>query len=190
MKMHRLRVACVWLCLQVLLATMRTVVALPVSGVADSRSNDRALSPAPALTQLQLQAAAGGKRDRNRRTAAESSSSSEDDDSPAMQYVKRLKDSLTDADGNPLVSEDDPTSVWCFLDKGEYRKPPVHKKDGHGSYKVVLPSVTVSNRPCNTEMGTGILLCERGRRDETYYMHARDIYTALKTSIFWPALYT
>lgn len=117
MKMHRLRVACVWLCLQVLLATMRTVVALPVSGVADSRSNDRALSPAPALTQLQLQAAAGGNRDRNRRTAAESSSSSEDDDSPAMQYVKRLKDSLTDTDGNPLVSEDDPTSVWCFLDK-------------------------------------------------------------------------
>ena len=40
--------------------------------------------------------------------------------SPPVEYMIQLRESLTGSDGNPRTAADDPTSVWCLLDKGIY----------------------------------------------------------------------
>lgn len=40
------------------------------------------------------------------------------DTSPPVTYMMQLRDSLADANGKPRTSADDPTNVWCLLDKG------------------------------------------------------------------------
>lgn len=40
------------------------------------------------------------------------------DTSSPKEYMMHLRDSLTDADGKPRTDTDDPTNVWCLLDKG------------------------------------------------------------------------
>lgn len=40
------------------------------------------------------------------------------DTSPPVEYMIQLRESLTGSDGNPRSAADDPTSVWCLLDKG------------------------------------------------------------------------
>lgn len=40
------------------------------------------------------------------------------DTSSPKEYMIHLRDSLTDANGKPRTDTDDPTSVWCLLDKG------------------------------------------------------------------------
>ena len=44
------------------------------------------------------------------------------DTSPPVEYMIQLRESLTGSDGNPRTAADDPTSVWCLLDKGIYAK--------------------------------------------------------------------
>ena len=38
-----------------------------------------------------------------------------------MEYMKQLRNNLTHSNGKPKNGEEDPTSVWCILDKGEGR---------------------------------------------------------------------
>ena len=40
------------------------------------------------------------------------------DTSPPIAYMMQLRDSLTDSGGAPRTASDDPTNVWCLLDKG------------------------------------------------------------------------
>lgn len=40
------------------------------------------------------------------------------DTSSPKEYMMHLRDSLTDTDGKPRTDTDDPTNVWCLLDKG------------------------------------------------------------------------
>ena len=50
---------------------------------------------------------------RRRRKAPESV-----DTSSPVEYMTRLRESLMDSDGKPRTGENDPTNVWCLLDKG------------------------------------------------------------------------
>ena len=51
-------------------------------------------------------------RDRLRRKA-----SAVDTSSP-VEYMVQLRESLTDSSGKPRADSEDPTNVWCLLDKG------------------------------------------------------------------------
>ena len=63
-----------------------------------------ALAPAPLTIQT-----------RSRRKVPDSV-----DTSSPVEYMTRLRDSLTDSNGRPRTEETDPTNVWCLLDKGEH----------------------------------------------------------------------
>ena len=42
------------------------------------------------------------------------------DTSSPVAFMNELRESLTDPDGKPHTSQDDPTNVWCLLDEGMY----------------------------------------------------------------------
>lgn len=65
--------------------------------------------PRPALT---APGAAGVQGNRLRRKADFDATSS------PVEYMIQLRDSLTDADGKPRTESEDPTNVWCLLDRG------------------------------------------------------------------------
>ena len=48
---------------------------------------------------------------------------SELDTSPgALEFMSQLREKYSDRDGRPtLNNDDDPTSVWCIMDRGRYR---------------------------------------------------------------------
>ena len=54
------------------------------------------------------------RRSRLRRKAAADTSS-------PVQYMIQLRESLTDSSGKPRTETEDPTNVWCLLDKGKIR---------------------------------------------------------------------
>ena len=41
-------------------------------------------------------------------------------DSTPVEYMKKVLSSITDEEGKPRYGSLDPTTVWCFLDKGGY----------------------------------------------------------------------
>ena len=41
-------------------------------------------------------------------------------DSTPVEYMKQVLSSITNEEGKPRYGARDPTTVWCFLDKGEY----------------------------------------------------------------------
>ena len=42
------------------------------------------------------------------------------DTSPPVEYMMQLRESLADGNGRPRTDADDPTNVWCLLDKGTF----------------------------------------------------------------------
>jgi hypothetical protein len=41
------------------------------------------------------------------------------DTSSPVEYMIQLRDSLTDSSGKPRTETEDPTNVWCLLDRGK-----------------------------------------------------------------------
>ena len=52
------------------------------------------------------------------RTRRKASNANVDISSPAVEYMIGLRESLTDENGIPRIATDDPTNIWCLLDKG------------------------------------------------------------------------
>ena len=90
--------------LQALLFVLYSECFLGHALLADQSSVTAAHPPAPLIIQT-----------RSRRKVPESV-----DTSYPVEYMTRLRDSLTDSNGRPRTEETDPTNIWCLLDKGEH----------------------------------------------------------------------
>ena len=86
--------------------------AIPV--VSDVLPALHALSPADQrpVTESHPHQESAELQSRRRRKAPESV------DTSPVEYMTRLPESLMDSDGKLRTGEDDPTNVWCLLDKG------------------------------------------------------------------------
>ena len=94
--------------------SLQLLALLVISHISGLRASLLVDQPPATDTQLPQNGLRSGLlQSRSRRKVPESV-----DTSPPVEYMTQLRDSLTGSDGNPSTATDDPTSVWCLLDKG------------------------------------------------------------------------
>ena len=89
--------------LQLVCANMELLAALPLTSISQTRAEFSMLPGAARLQQERVRRKVGNL----------------DTSSGPMEYMTRLRNSLTYSNGKPKNGEEDPTSIWCILDKGE-----------------------------------------------------------------------